>query len=69
MKHPALTNILIGITIIVTLIVTANPLALLGFFFLQAPSQLEMMDEHGAGDAIAEDTEYNEHGTGFNAKL
>lgn len=69
MRHSTATNIMISVAILATLAFTLNPLALLGFFFLQAPSQLQEMAEYGTDDAVAEDTQYNEHGTGFNAKL
>ena len=73
-QYAIIINVAIILAVVVTILGTENPLALLGLFFLQQiqfsePEQPQYDLQQQLEDAIGDDPEYNEHGAGFNAKL
>lgn len=72
-QYAIIINVAIVILVAVAIFATQNPLALLGLFFLQQVQFSEPQDyselQQQLEDAVGEDTEYNEHGAGFSAKV
>jgi hypothetical protein len=75
MKAYAITvNVAIIVLIAVVIFITSDPLALLGLFFLQqvhfSEPEPQVDIEQAVADALGgQDAEYNEHGSGFTAKI
>jgi len=71
-QYAIIINVAVILAVILTILATENPLALLGLFFLQQIQFSDPESQYGAqelADAVGDDPEYNEHGTGFTAKL